>query len=196
MSHCYSCLMPPRLDPRVERTRLAVLEAATALLRTEGPDAVTHVRVAEASGVGRATLYRHWPEQADLLHDAIARKADDIPVPLAAQSTRDRLTVILDHLRTRLNDDDLAIQLATLIGRATWDAKLHRALMQTSGRGRSIVDDILRDAIDRGELPATTDVEVVREGLIGALFVRRFLSDRPLSRAYLNRVVANTLARG
>ncbi len=194
MSHCYSCLMSLRVDPRVERTRQAVLEAATALLRSEGPDAVTHVRVAEASGVGRATLYRHWPEQADLLHDAVARKADDMPVPLAERPTRERLTVILEHLRTRLTDDDVAIQLATLIGRATWDAKLHKALLQMSGRGRSIIDAILRDAIERGELPPQTDVEVVREGLIGALFVRRFLSDRPLTRAYLERVVANALA--
>jgi AcrR family transcriptional regulator len=187
--------MPPRVDPRVERTRQAVLEAASALLRTEGPDAVTHVRVAEASGVGRATLYRHWPEQAALLHDAVASKAEELPVPRADQSTRERLTVILDHLRTRLNDDDMAVQLATLIGRATWDATLRKALLQIPGRGRSIIDAILRDAIDRGELPESTDVEVVREALIGTLFVRRFLSDRPLSRAYLDRVVANALAR-
>jgi AcrR family transcriptional regulator len=187
--------MSPRVDPRVERTRQAVLEAATALLRSEGPDAVTHVRVAQAAGVGRATLYRNWPEQADLLHDAVARKAEDMPVPLAERPTRERLTVILEHLRGRLTDDDVAIQLATLIGRATWDAKLHKALLQMSGRGRSIIDTILHDAIDRGELPPQTDVEVVREGLIGAMFVRRFLSDRPLSRAYLERIVANALAR-
>ena len=116
-------------------------------------------------------------------------------MPRADQSTRERLTVILDHLRTRLNDDDMAIQLATLIGRAAWDANLRKALLQIPGRGRSILDAILRDAIDRGELPESTDVEVVREGLIGTLFVRRFLSDRPLSRAYLDRVVANALAR-
>jgi AcrR family transcriptional regulator len=57
--------MPLHVDPRVVRTRLAVLEAATMLLRTEGPGAVTHARVAEAAGVGRATIYRHWPDQGD-----------------------------------------------------------------------------------------------------------------------------------
>lgn len=195
MSHCYSCLMSPRVDPRVERTRHAVLEAATALLRSEGPDAVTHVRVAEAAGVGRATLYRHWPEQGDLLHDAVAAKSEDLPDPSDQRPTRERLTVILEHLRRRLNDDDMAVQFATLIGRAIWDTTLHKALLQMSGRGRSIVDRVLRDAIDRGELPQATDVEVVREGLLGAMFVRRFLSDRPLSRAYLNRLVANALGR-
>jgi hypothetical protein len=97
-------------------------------------------------------------------------------------------------MRTRLNDDDMAVQFATLIGRATWDPTLRKALLQMSGRGRSIIDGVLRDAIDRGELAPETDVEVVREGLLGTLIVRRFLSDRPLNRAYLNRVLDNALA--
>jgi AcrR family transcriptional regulator len=187
--------MPVHVDPRVVRTRLAVLEAATMLLRTEGPEAVTHARVAEAAGVGRATIYRHWPEQGDLLHDAVASKAQDIPFPSVELPTRERLLVVLEHLRTRLNDDDMAVHFATLIGRATWDPTLRKALMQMSARGRSIIDGILGDAIERGESAPETDVEVVREGLLGALFVRRFLSDRPLNRAYLNRVIDNALVR-
>ena len=186
--------MPPHVDPRVARTRLAVLEAATLLLRTEGPGAVTHARVAEAAGVGRATVYRHWPDHGDLLHDAVAAKADDLPRPPAELPSRERLAIVLEHLRTRLTDDDMAVQFATLIGRATWDPILRKALLQLSGRGRSVIDGVLRDAIDRGELAPGTDVEVVREGLLGALFVRRFLSDRPLNRAYVNRVIENALA--
>jgi AcrR family transcriptional regulator len=185
--------MPPRVDPRVARTRLAVLKAATMLLRTEGPGAVTHARVAEAAGVGRATIYRHWPDQGDLLHDAVAAKANEFPHPPAELPTRERLVIVLESMRTRLNDDDTAVQFATLIGRATWDPMLRKALLQMSGRGRSIIDEVLRDAIDRGELAPETDVEVVREGLLGTLFVRRFLSDRPLNRAYLDRVIDNAL---
>lgn len=194
MSHCYSCLMSVHVDPRVARTRLAVLEAATMLLRTEGPEAVTHARVAEAAGVGRATVYRHWAEQGELLHDAVAAKADEFPSPPAELTSRDRLAFVLERMRDRLNDDDMACQFATLIGRAMWDPVLRKALLQVSGRGRSIIDGVLRDAIDRGELAPDTDVEVVREGLIGSLFVRRFLSDRPLNRAYLDRVIDNALA--
>jgi TetR/AcrR family transcriptional regulator, regulator of autoinduction and epiphytic fitness len=196
LSHCYSCLMPPRIDPRVERTRRAVLRAAALLLRSEGPDAVTHARVAEVARVGRATVYRHWPEQGDLLHDAVASKADNLRVPSPDLSSRERVTVVLEHLRRRLNNDDVAVQFATLIGRATWDPMLRQALLQMSGRGQAIIDGVLGDAIDRGELRANTDIEAVRDGLIGALFVRRFLSDQPLNRAYLDRIVANALDCG
>jgi AcrR family transcriptional regulator len=187
--------MPPRLDPRVERTREAVLEAATMLLRSEGPGAVTHVRVAEAAGVGRATVYRHWPEQGDLLHDAVARKGADLTVPPPELPAHERLALVLEELRTRLNDADAAVQFATLIAHATWDPTLRRALTQLSARGRSVIDGVLRDAIAHGELSAGTDVEVARDGVIGAFLFRRFLTDRRVDRAYLERVIDHALGR-
>lgn len=60
-----------RLDPRVDRTRRSVMEAVAMLVVDEGAGSVTHQRVAEVSGVGRATLYRHWPTPADLLYEAL-----------------------------------------------------------------------------------------------------------------------------
>src|SRR5262245_38535522 len=120
--------MPPRVDPRVERTRQAVLDAAMTLLRAEGPDAVTHVRVAEVAGAGRATVYRHGPGQGDLLHDAVAGKEAVLFVPPRELPVRERLAFVLDALRARLNDDDMAVQFATLIAHATWDPALRRAL--------------------------------------------------------------------
>jgi AcrR family transcriptional regulator len=187
--------MPARVDPRVGRTRQAVLEAAMMLLRTEGPAAVTHGRVAEAAGVGRATVYRHWPEQGDLLHDAVAGKAAELLVPPRDRPARERLELVLDELRMRLSDRDLAVQFATLIAHATWDPALRRALLQLAGRGRAVIDGVLRDAIDDGELAPGTDVEVVRDALIGSLLCRRFLTDRRLDRAYQRRVIDSALSR-
>jgi AcrR family transcriptional regulator len=195
MSHCYSCLMTPRVDPRVERTRQAVLDAASVLLRTEGPGAVTHARVADVAGVGRATVYRHWPEQGDLLHDAVARKAAELEVPSGELPTRERLRLILEELRTRLTHREGSVQFATLIAHSTWDGVLRRALMQVSGRAQAVVDAVLRDAIDRGELAPDTDVEVVRDGLLGGMVFRRFLTERHLDRAYVERVIDNALRR-
>lgn len=60
----------PDVDARVARTRDDVLGAALALLVAEGPDAVTHHRVAHAAGYSRATLYNHWPTRHHLLRAA------------------------------------------------------------------------------------------------------------------------------
>ena len=165
------------------------------LLRSEGPAAVTHVRVAEAAGVGRATVYRHWPEQGDLLHDAVAGKEAVLFVPPRDLPARERLAFVLDELRARLNDDDKAVQFATLIAHATWDPALRRALMQLAGRGQAVIDGVLRDAIDDGELEEGTDIEIVRDELIGALLFRRFLTSRRLDRAYQRRVIENAVGR-
>ncbi|MCW2931368.1 MAG: TetR family transcriptional regulator [Actinomycetia bacterium] len=60
------------VDPRMVRSRTAILAAARALLVREGPAVVTHQRVAREAGVGRATVYRHWPRPVLLLLDAMA----------------------------------------------------------------------------------------------------------------------------
>ncbi|MFD3451989.1 TetR/AcrR family transcriptional regulator [Streptomyces sp. NPDC058691] len=58
-------------DPRAARSRAAILVAARSLLLDEGPAAITHQRVAQKAGVGRATVYRHWAQPGHLLHDAM-----------------------------------------------------------------------------------------------------------------------------
>ncbi|WP_235489865.1 helix-turn-helix domain-containing protein, partial [Frankia sp. AvcI1] len=41
------------------------------LFEEEGPAALTHQRVAQRAEVGRATIYRHWPRQIDLVTEAM-----------------------------------------------------------------------------------------------------------------------------
>src|SRR5256886_6103189 len=61
----------PAIDPRAARSREAILAAAYDLLAREGPGAITHQRVAQQAGVGRATVYRHWASPEDLLRDVL-----------------------------------------------------------------------------------------------------------------------------
>ncbi|MYB34208.1 MAG: helix-turn-helix transcriptional regulator, partial [Gammaproteobacteria bacterium] len=59
---------PPRRRP----SRAAIIDAAVGVL-ARNPDA-SLATIAEAAGVGRATLYRHFPGRNDLI-DAISRQA-------------------------------------------------------------------------------------------------------------------------
>src|SRR5213082_592514 len=65
----------PATDPRAARSREAILAAAYDLLAREGPGAITHQRVAQQAGVGRATVYRHWAAPQDLLRDVLSTAA-------------------------------------------------------------------------------------------------------------------------
>ena len=54
-----------RADPRPALSRARLLDAATSLLRSGGPSAVTVDAVTRAANVARATLYRHFPSGND-----------------------------------------------------------------------------------------------------------------------------------
>src|SRR5690242_11646689 len=79
-------------DPRPARSRARLLDAATALLRSGGPSAVTIDAVTRSSNVARATLYRHFPSANDLLAAAFMRLIPPAPMPPEEGSLRDKLT--------------------------------------------------------------------------------------------------------
>src|ERR1700736_1574707 len=82
-------------DPRPARSRARLLDAATALLRSGGPSAVTIDAVTRSANVARATLYRHFPSANDLVAAAFMRLIPPAPMPLEDGSLRERLTVIV-----------------------------------------------------------------------------------------------------
>jgi AcrR family transcriptional regulator len=85
-----------RTDPRPARSRARLLEAATTLLRSGGPSAVTVDAVTRASNVARATLYRHFPSGNDLLAAAFHALIPPAPIPPDKGSLRDRLIAALN----------------------------------------------------------------------------------------------------
>ena len=71
----------PAVDPRIERTRAAIMEAAADLMMADGPTEVTHVNVAAAANVSRTTVYKHYPTRADLLRSTVEATGKSVPDP-------------------------------------------------------------------------------------------------------------------
>ncbi|WP_059015951.1 TetR/AcrR family transcriptional regulator [Mycobacterium sp. M26] len=84
-----------RSDPRPARSRARLLDAATALLRTGGPNAVTVDAVTRGANVARATLYRHFPSGNDLLAAAFNSLIPPAPMPQDGGTLRDRLVALV-----------------------------------------------------------------------------------------------------
>jgi AcrR family transcriptional regulator len=84
-----------KTDPRPARSRARLLEAATALLRSGGPSAVTVDAVTRAANVARATLYRHFPSGNDLLAAAFNSLIPPAPMPSEDGPLRDRLITLV-----------------------------------------------------------------------------------------------------
>ncbi|MBJ7340461.1 TetR/AcrR family transcriptional regulator [Mycolicibacterium sp.] len=84
-----------RTDPRPARSRARLLEAATALLSSGGPSAVTIDAVTRSANVARATLYRHFSSANDLLAASFTGLIPPPPMPPEEGTLRERLTAIV-----------------------------------------------------------------------------------------------------
>jgi AcrR family transcriptional regulator len=98
-----------RADPRPALSRARLLDAATSLLRSGGPSAVTVDAVTRAANVARATLYRHFPSGNDLLAAAFHSLIPPAPMPPDEGSLRDRLTALVQAWAESMADAPAAL---------------------------------------------------------------------------------------
>jgi AcrR family transcriptional regulator len=82
-------------DPRPARSRARLLDAATALLQSGGPSAVTIDAVTRSANVARATLYRHFSSANDLLASAFTSLLQPAPMPPVDGALRDQLIAVV-----------------------------------------------------------------------------------------------------
>jgi AcrR family transcriptional regulator len=63
----------PADDRRTQRTRMAVITAFREMVLTEGYDAITPTRLAEAANIGRSTFYEHFAGVDEVLGVSMGR---------------------------------------------------------------------------------------------------------------------------
>ncbi len=180
------------LDPRAQRSRDAALAAARSLLLAEGRDGVTPSRVAEVSGVGRATIYRHWPDPLALLVEAATPPPSPEPPSPTGDLATD-LTARVDALRRGLEGAPLAAVFAMLVERAEHEPALQKLQQDLVTSGSAPLRRLLRDAVRRGDLPRLDEDRAV-EALVAPLFYRRFIARRPIPARLPAQLVSDFLA--
>lgn len=180
------------VDPRTARTRRAALEAARRVLREFGVDAVTHARVAQESGVGRRTLYRHWPDATALLHDVMA--AQEVPHPEPTGDLRADLVAHLTALAAALELGGLAYVVCALGERAEHDPAFDALRRSLTDAGCRPAEDLLERASGDGRLPRDLDVPAAMGVLEGPIFYACLVRRRPLDAAQVDAIVGRFLA--
>lgn len=175
----------PNEDPRIERTRRVVLEAAAALVGEFGFGRTTIEAVAERSGVARSTIYRHWPRRPDLLIEAIESRVGEIPDPDTGSLLNDLIT-IFTALGAWLSDPQFGAVVVSLMAETQRDnrlAALHNGLTQ---RRRRRIEDVIRRAAERGDIPPTVDTAQMVDDLVAPMFYRAFVTLEPLDEAFIH----------
>jgi AcrR family transcriptional regulator len=173
--------------------RRSALRAAMKLLREEGWDAVTQARVAAASGVGRATVYRYWSDRTQLIRDAVVASLVVTPHILPTGEFRADLIDELRYLRHYLTENDLAPVLAALVDRAEWEPDLMQVKCDLVDQGMSMVHSLVARAVADGTLRPDVDPNASVSVLAGPLLFRRLLSNEPTDDAFLAWLVDSYL---
>jgi AcrR family transcriptional regulator len=70
-----------RRAERQDETRQRIVEAAIELHQTIGPAATTFSEIADRAGVGRVTVYRHFPDESTLAHACSGLYFERHPAP-------------------------------------------------------------------------------------------------------------------
>jgi len=165
-----------RVDPRVERSRDVILHAALDELGEVGYGAFTIESVAARAGVGKSTIYRHWPEKLDLIaaafHTLHREQAPDISVG----SPRERIERILHHVAEMVADSPFSTCIPALIEGAERDPGLRKFHHRFQAEARRPLVAVIAEGVAAGDFPAHLDAELAAAALLGVLFYRRLMS--------------------
>lgn len=173
-------------DPRAVRTRRRVLDAAAHLLAERGVDATSMDAVATAAGISRSTLYRHWPERLPLLLEAIEHlgepyRREGAGASRPGEGLVEALQRHIGGLGDGLRSPEWGAVAADLAAAADRDPDLAEVHGRYVVARRETVIARLREARDRGEVPAATDLDWAVSVLVGPLYYHRLILHRPMT---------------
>jgi AcrR family transcriptional regulator len=181
--------------PRQTRVRNDVLSAAREILQHDGYAGLTMERVAADSGVAKTTLYRRWPTKAAL---CMALYLDVAGRELRDPNTGD-VALDLKHIA----DTVVNLQKKTvagpafigLIAEAQLSPETRTAfLAEFADRRREITRKVLRRAIERRQLRANTDIDLVIDVIGGATTFRLLQGHAPLNKKFTSDLIALVLS--
>ena len=181
-------------DPRIERSRRVILEAVLEELGAVGYGSLTIEGVAARAGVGKSTIYRHWPGKLALVEDAFRTLKAQALIPETG-SLRDRLVAFLEQLATLVEESTYSACMPALIDAAERDPQVRAFHCEFSAERRAVLVDVLRDAVTNGELPADTDPELLADALVGPIVLRRLMSYEPFDPKQVPALVDQILPR-
>ncbi len=175
-------------DPRVVRSRAAVMQATVALLGEVGHSGTTIEAIADRSGVAKTTIYRHWPTRAQLLIDAFHSGVEHVDQEPTGDLRGDLLR-LAGGLATKLRDPRWSRIMATLIDAAESDPELAELSAAFTAQRRDVVRRVLERGVADGMLDPGIDLDLAPQLVGGALFYQRLMLRRAARDDQLERIV-------
>jgi AcrR family transcriptional regulator len=164
--------------PRSLRAHNRVLEATLKLFAERGIDRTSMDAVAEASGVSKATIYKHWPRKDALALEVLARLhgLDDQPPAPDSDDLRADLVAALSlrqGKRRWMMHDRMLPHFMAYAARNPAFGQAWRARVMEPPRRR--LAQLLQRGIAKGQLPADLDLDLAVALMIGPMMYSHVL---------------------
>ncbi|MQA99715.1 MAG: TetR family transcriptional regulator [Actinobacteria bacterium] len=177
------------IDAHRREVRDAILDATVALVEEHGLLSVTMSQIAEASGIGRATLYKYFPDVETIVHEWHERQIGRHLQELAA--ARDRVVGAPERLFAVLETYALIAQGSRGHHDSELAAVMHRAhrVAHAENEVRRMMKELLKDAVDAGMVRGDVPLDELATYCLHALSA----SNRLPSKTAVRRLVEVTL---
>ncbi|MDJ0383366.1 TetR/AcrR family transcriptional regulator [Streptomyces sp. G-G2] len=164
---------------RRQATRQKLYEAAVTLIAEQGFSATTVDEIAERAGVAKGTVYYNFASKTDLFEELLRHGVGLLTVSLrtAAEETEarggTRVEALDQMIRAGLVFIDRYPAFTQLYVAELW--RTNRAwqstLMVVRQEAVAVVETVLREGVERGELSAEIDVPLTAAAMVGMVLV-------------------------
>ncbi|HZT66319.1 MAG TPA: TetR/AcrR family transcriptional regulator [Acidimicrobiales bacterium] len=170
----------------------ALRRAALELVGEIGYDRMTIEAVAARARAGKATVYRRWPSKAELVIDAFVNEAMGPAVPDTGSLRGDVIA-----LATRLWEDSGPIPrtrvMVGLVSAMLTHPELREAMASISRPPKVVLEEILRRAVERGELPEMVGLDLPGTIVPAMCMFRVVTTGEPPTSEFIENVVDQVL---
>src|SRR6202166_4971275 len=174
--------------PRSEQAHSAILRSTLKLLGQNGFSELTIESVAARAGVGKATVYRWWPNKAALIADAFASSTtrnlhfpDTGSVRADMSQQMRQLVKVFRSRRGRI--------VSAMLAAGQSDKDLIAAFRERFLKPRrQEAYATLRRAIARGELRRGEDLDLLLDSLYGPIYMRFLIRHDKMTPEFIDRL--------
>jgi AcrR family transcriptional regulator len=173
----------------------AIRDALVHELAAVGYGRLSIEAVARRAGVAKTAVYRRWSSKLQMVLDVVSSVAGESLPLVDTGSLRGDLEVILQIVARALRHRLASQIIPDLLAEAARTPEIAESLQKVlRAQQRSIGEQLISLASDRGELAGSVDPDLVVDLIVGPLYWRLAISRTPLSGKDLSRMAAASTA--
>lgn len=165
------------------------------LLQRNGFEGLTVDQVVAEARASKSTVYRRWPTKAELVLAAVMEGVRQVAVPPDTGSLRTDLLEVGDKIAKQARAH--AATMRAVLMEASRNPALNDVMQQQMfAQRKKLINHVLAQAVERGEIRADAVNDDLWDLLPGYLVFRAVIQDRPATRRTVEALVDEVIIPG